>query len=193
VSLDYRIYWNSGTGGPVDIVTPLTTTSSLSYLTAALTYPNDYTFLVRTYDNVTGYEDNNSDALVRLVLDASGIDVTSLPAPPTNLSASPIIAGGIRVEWSYLPVVGYTLPTSFSVWCQVGALSYALTPTTATYDPGRIAFSVDIPSLTDGSTYTIGVRATNATGTETNTTTTTAIADATGPLPVASLTGVSTY
>jgi len=47
--------------------------------------------------------------------------------------------------------------------------------------------------LTDATEYTIGVRATNASGDEANTDTVAATADAAGPLPVQDLTGTPAF
>lgn len=193
--ISYVIYKNLVSAGPVDLSAPYGTSATLTFDTSALAYPFTHNFLVRSYDTVTGIEDVGTDARVTIVLDAAGSDVTGRPAAPIGLSAQAIANGGIRVEWSYLPVPGAAAPTSFRVWAQVGTLNYALAPdaTASPYDPDRSEWSADIAGLADGVTYTVGVRATNASGDETNTATVTVTADATGPLPVAALAGRPTY
>lgn len=194
MALTYAVYGNHGSGGPVDETTPLVVTPSLAYLTAALAHPGDWTFLVRARDTVTGWEDTASDARVRLVLDASGADITNRPAAPTDLAARPTENGGFRVEWAALPVPGATIPTQFKVWVAIGAINYAATPTAlVAYVPGVAAYAADLTGFVDGTLYTIGVRASNASGDETNTATVPATADAIGPLPVENLNGVPTY
>ena len=160
-----------------------------------MAHPGDWTFAVRTHDTVTGFEEANTDARVHFILDASGVDVTNRPSAPNGLFASAITAGGIRVEWSYLYVPGTVLPTSFKVWIKAGAsVDYTLSPTqTVPYFPGHVHFSVDVPGYTNGTTYAVAVRATNASGDETNVNLVTVIADSAGPLPVVALTAVASY
>lgn len=194
MAISYRVYKNATDGGGADLSSPYATTSALTLDTSALAYPFAHEFLVRAYDAATGLEDLNADATARLVLDGSGADVTGRPGPPSGLSASATANGGIRVEWAYLPTPGAGTPTSFALWCQIGAINHALTPSaTAAYEPGRVAYSADLPGLSDGVTYTLAVRARNAVADDGNTTTATAVADAAGPLPVANLGGAATY
>ena len=85
--------------------------------------------------------------------------------------------------------------TRFKVWAQVGAINYALAPsaTVAPYDPDQVPWLADVAGLVDGTTYTVATRAYNATGDDGNTVTVAVTASATGPLPVAALSGRPTY
>jgi len=193
LAIQYRVYKNLLSGGPIDLTTPLATMAGLTYETAALARPFDHWFLVRAFDTVTGFEDLNTDARARLVLDAAGANITNRPSPPSSLSARPVAAGGLDVTWAYLPTAGGGTPTGFKVWAQVGAINYALTPTLASYDPDAVMHLATVPSLTHGATYTVAVRAYNATADDGNTLTTTAIPDAVGPLAVDDLDGQPTF
>lgn len=189
MSTHYRVYANDGLGGPLDLTTPIGTTSSLTFDTPALAAPSDNTFLVRPYDTASGLENQGVDATVRIVIDATGADVTGRPNAPTNVQARPIAGAGVRVTWSYNPALQGGAPTAFKVWVQAGAIDYAPTPAAVVaYSSGAFEFTADVTGLTDGVTYTAGVRATNATGDETNTATTTATADGSGPAGIDALT-----
>lgn len=155
-----------------------------TWTTPALAAPGTWGFGVRAED-VNG-EEQNLDCAVTIVLDASGNDVTGRPGPPGGLRAFPLAAGSVRVEWSYPPARGACAPTGFHVYLGVGAAPDYSTPAAeVAYGSGAFnAFVADLPALTDGMSYVIGVRAFNASGEEANTTTVGVTADATGPRPV---------
>jgi len=193
VSIQYRLYWNGGNGGPVDWTTPIATVSGLSYSPPALATPSDNTFGVRAYNTATGLDDGSIDATCRIVLDAAGNDITGRPAAPTGLSASPIKSGGIHVAWQFVPG-GQPLPTGFHVYVKAGSPP-ACTPgsqsETVTYGSGRNFFA-NITGGLDGTTYYVIVRAYNGTAEEPNTNAVTVVADAAGPLPVRNLVATAT-
>lgn len=182
MSISYTIYANDGSGAPVDYSTPLSTTSALTFTTAALAHPGDWRFAVRATDGTL--EESNIDAVVRLVLDSAGVDVTNLPAAPVGLTARPIAGGSIRVTWAD---PGRSKAAGFHVYAGATTPDYGTAVATAAANAsGR--YQADLAGLTDGTTYAIGVRAYNAAGEEANTTTASATATATGPAAVDGLT-----
>ena len=195
MATEYRIYKNDGAGGPVDYSTVVTTTASLSYVAAALPLSSDTTFAVRTYDTTSTYDDMNTDAIVRIIVDASGNDVTARPAAPIGITARAIAAGAIRVEWGFPNNSANAAPTSFKVWITSGgSVNYAASPnTTVTYSATRGTYRVDVSGFTTGTTYTVGVRATNAAGDETNTGSFSVVADATAPTAPGNLVATATF
>jgi hypothetical protein len=182
LSLQTRVYVNDGAGGPVDYSAPLATASGLSYLTAALTPPGDWTFAVRTYDTATGLEEDNTDARARLVLDASGADVTGRPAPPTGLTADPLAGGRVRLAWAFDPG-GFPTPTGFHVYLGTPTASFTTPVATVAYVRGRPTFAWSSGVL-PGGMYEAVVRAFNAAAEEPNTAAVHFPSDPTGPDPV---------
>lgn len=180
----YNIYSNGGSG-PIDYSTPLGSTSSLTYTTAALAYPNEWRFAVRASDGT--FEELNVDAAVRLVLDASGADATGLPSAPVGLSAWAIAGGGIRVTWSY-PTISLAGVTGFRVYVGSPSPDYGTVKATVAASAGLRSFQADVAGLADGTTYAVAVRAYNGSGEEANATTVSATAKATGPAAVVGLT-----
>lgn len=189
MATQYHVYGNDGAGGPVDYSTPIGTTATLSFSPPALATPSDNTFAVRAFDTVSTLEELNTDCRVRIVIDASGVDITTRPNAPSDLAAVPTAGGGARVSWSYNAAGQGGAPTSFKVWLTVGGVvNYGVAPSaTATYSSGRWFYSVDLTGLVHGTDYAVGVRATNATGDELNTLSTSVRGDNTGPDPVENL------
>lgn len=195
MATNYHVYASPTSGGPIDYTTPIATVSALTFSTAALAFPFDYLFGVRAFDTVSGFEDQNVDAQTRLILDAAGLDITNIPAAPSNVTARATAAGGYHVEWNYNGR-GKASPTAFFVYRTVGGtVNWASSPVaTVPYAPGKPTFSADLTGLSDGVTYAIGVRAWNATGTEANTTATASVTgDTTAPSDVDSLAVAMTY
>jgi hypothetical protein len=199
-SLAYHVYSNTNasfptgyaTAGAIDYTLPIATTTGLSYVTATLAFPGVWRFGVRAFDPITSLEEENLDAAVTIILDGSGVDITNRPKAPTNLRALARAGGTIRVEWNYNTINPSPMPTGFHVYVGIGALTY-VSPTTTLSFAASIGgtFVVDVPGLVDGTTYTIGVRAVNATAEEPNTITVNCTADATGPAAVVSLTATA--
>ena len=189
MSLEYRIYSNGGTGGPVDLSTIVATVSALTWSSGTITPPADLTYLVRAYDTASGLEDPNGDARARVVLNAAGVDISALPAAPVGLSASPRAGGTARVSWRYSPGSLWP-PSDFHVYLGAGSVSYTTPVATVPYDagsPGR-AYSALISGLSDGVTYAVGVRAYSAAGEEQNTASAAVTGMVAGPAAVQSLT-----
>lgn len=167
MSLEYRIYGNDGAGGPVDVSTPIATTSSLSYSLPALALNSDNLFLVRTHDTVTDLEDKSVEAIIRIVIDGSGADVSNRPAPPSLVTARISAAAKAFVTWIHSKVAPGGKSVGFKVWMTAGgtvdytASPNATVPVSFTRD---YVYRTTLTGLTDGTLYTIGVRAYNATG-----------------------------
>jgi hypothetical protein len=181
--IEYRLYANTGVGDPVDLATPIGTTSGLTFDTAPLSYPSDWTFLVRAYDTVLGIEEANVDARVRIVLDAAGLNITGRPNAIGNLTVRAGVAGAIRPSWTYSEAGQGGAPTGFKVWRTLGAsVNYAVAPDlTIPYVRGSTLYETSVPGGIDGTTYSIGVRAYNAISDDGNTLSVTITADSTGP------------
>lgn len=194
MATEYRIYSNSGSGGPIDFTTIVATVSSgTTWTSGDLGASASWQFAVRAYDTVSGLEESNLDARVSVVTDASLNDITNVPLPPTGLTVTPTAGGNLRVNW-FATVSRRTgnAAIAFKVYIGTGGTpSYTSPVATITAVPGFAHYFTDLTGLTAGVAYTVGVRAANATGTEGNTTTATATTDATAPSNVDSLTATA--
>ena len=167
-------------------------TQTTSWTTPLLSAPGTWSFGARAANNYG--EEQNLDCAVTIVLDSLGNDVTNRPAPPVGLRAFATAAGGIRAEWYYPPTRGAKAPTGFHVYIGTGgtpnyAASVAAVPFAAVI---HNSFVANLSGLTDGTTYSISVRAYNASGEEANTSTASVTADAMGPSAVSGLSAVAT-
>ena len=166
--IGYHIYWNAGTGGPVDLTTPYLTTTNLTVNTGALTYPGDYTFLVRAYDTVSGLEESNVVARFRLVLDGSGNAVGNRPRPPVGLSARPGASGEALLTWAALPRGPHGSVTSYRVYGGSPSVIYTTPLLTVPVNRTSLTQRATVTGLTPGSSYEFAVRAVNGAGEEAN-------------------------
>lgn len=193
MAIQYHVYANDGAGGPVDTVTPVATVSGLSWLSPALLPGSDWTWLVRAYDTVSGLEERNLTAKVRVKLDGSGNDVTNVPNPPRALSARPRAGGSLRVDWVYVANGQAAAPSGFRVWLTAGgSVDYGAAPaaTVPAHGSNPIRrYSATLSGLTDGATYSVGVRSYNASGAETNTVALTVVGSSVPPADVQDLAG----
>ena len=169
MSISYNIYGNDAAGGPIDYSTVLTNTASLTYALPALSVSSDNLFAVRALDSVTGLEESNVDAVVRIVIDAAGNDVSNRPAPPVYVSAVANSGGKSTASWSFnhVDTSGGNAPTGFKVWLTAGSsVDYTASPavTLAYHNNPSDVYTATLTGLVDGTTYTIGVRTYNATG-----------------------------
>jgi hypothetical protein len=188
MSIYYNIYHNTGAGDPINYGTRVATTDQLTVNLGALAYPSTWSFGVRA-ENEFG-EEQNLDCEVTIVLDANGNDISTMPAAPTALRAFATARGGIRVEWGYPQAAAK--PLGFHVYIGPGPPDYTTIAATVSFNAGRAGVWIaDLAGLSDGTTYSIGVRAFNSTIEETNTATVTATADATGPAAVHNLAGIA--
>ncbi len=186
MATQYHVYSNDHAGGPVDYTTPVATVAGLTWTSGALSAGSDSLYAVRAFDTVSGLEESNVDALARLIIDASRVDITARPGTPKDLTATPTAGGTCRVAWSYSPIAGGNPPASFKVWKTLGtSVNYAASPAaTVPYSAGQILFHADLSGLADGSQYAIGVRAVNALADDGNTVQVLVTGDATGPAAV---------
>jgi hypothetical protein len=192
-AIGYNIYANTGAGDPINYSTPIATVYTLSYTTGALSYPGDWKLAVRAF-NLYG-EEKNLDCEVEIILDGNGNDITNRPIAPMGLRAFATSSGGIRVEWAYpKPLVTAKTPTGFNVYIGTGGTpNYSSAAATISYALGIASmFVANLSGLTDGTTYTIGVRAYNTVAQEPNTNTVNVTASATGPASVDGLSGGAT-
>lgn len=186
MSITYHVYAGNSTGGPVDYTTIVTTTSSLSAAMSALPLSSQTRFAVRAYDTVSGLEEQNLDAQVLIVVDGSGNDVTSVPAPVAVPSVRAGAAASLVVTWFHpgLPIA----PTGFRVYLGTPTPSYGSPAATVAGVPGQTTYLATLTGLTDGTTYGVTVRAYNASGEEQSIVVVTAAAVSTPPANVAGLT-----
>jgi len=191
--LEYHIYSNTGIADPINYASAIATTSLLTWTSSALTYPGTWSFGVRAFDPVSGLEEENLDAAVTIILDASGVDISQRPKPPLALRAFPTAGGGIRVEWAYNTINPAPIPTGFHVYQGTGGMPSYGSPAATVSFAAAIAgtFVANLAGLSNGIAYTIGVRAYNATAEEPNTVTVTVTADSAGPSAVVSLTATA--
>ena len=191
----YNVYANDGLGGVVNYATPIATTSALSMTPPPLAPSSDTTFSVRASDSVTGLEEANTEARVRIILDASGRDVSTRPNAPVALMVRATAGGGCLATWGYNPIGQGGAPTTFLVYLTPGTTANYTTPAASVpVAPGTARYSCQLAGLVDGSTYTVAVRAANAATTEMNTTAIApVIGDTAPPGPVDALAGVATF
>ena len=162
MSIKYRIYSNHGSGGLVDYSTPLATVDKPTYQTGPVAYPSDSTFVVHAYDELTGQEEANTDASIRLILDGQGNDVTDQPNPVQGMMVNRTQGAGARISWSYVGKSGTTAPTNFMVRLSNGSTEIATAK--LAYHLDRLGYSVNFPGPFNMSTYQALVAATNRYG-----------------------------
>lgn len=185
----YNVYANTGVGDFINYSTPIATVDALTYSPAALAPGSNWTFAVRAFDTVSTIEENNLDARVNVVLDASGNDITAQPASPTGFTATIANVNGVisaKLTWHQLTPSGGIAPTAFNVFKTLGSSISYISPTVIAYVPGKQAYWTTLSGLTGGSQYTFAVRAVNGTVSELNTNTITVTANATPPNAVQS-------
>jgi hypothetical protein len=189
--LAYHVYANSGAGDPINYATPIATVSGTAWTSGTLAAPGTWSFGVRAFDG--NGEEQNLDCAVVIVLDGNGNDITNRPMPPVGLRGFATPSASIRVEWYFPPANGPKAPTGFNVYCTAGpSVSYSNPAATVPFNIGiSNSFVANLTSLSGGTTYSIGVRAYNASGEEANSSMVSVTADATGPASVDSLTATA--
>jgi hypothetical protein len=188
-ALGYNIYSNAGSG-PINYSTPVATVYGLTWTSGPLAYPDTWMFGVRAFDS--GGEEQNLDAAITLILDGGGNDITNRPIAPFGLRAFATAGGGIRAEWSYNVINPTPVPTGFHVYIGTPTVSYSSPAATVSFQAAIAGtFVANIPGLTSGDVYQVGVRAYNGVAEEPNTVTVTVTADSVGPSPVISLAAIA--
>ena len=158
MAISYNIYANDGEGGDVDYLTPIATKSDLAYSTGPLAAPGDYTFAVRAFDTVSGIEEANTDARVRIVIDEAGNAVTARPNAVVGLSARPTAGGTCWVSWGYDPTGQGGPPSVFNV-ILTAAPSPAVLVASLAYLPGVAGYGCSLSGLAGNTPCTIAVQA----------------------------------
>lgn len=163
MAIVYQVFSNDGHGGPIDYTTPIATVAGTSYTTGPLAASGDYRFAVRAKDAATGLSEANTQASVRIALDAGGNDVGAAPGAPFALVARATSGGGCLAEWSYLGGKQAPAPASFLVYLTAGTSPALTIPVaTAPYRPGVSGYSCRLGGLADAVTYTVAVVARGA-------------------------------
>ena len=158
MAIVYQVFSNDGLGGPIDYTTPIATVSGTSYTIGALAPSGDYRFGVRAKDTATGLAEANTQASVRIALDATGRDVGLVPNVPFATVARPTSNGGCLVAWSYFAAGQAAAPTSFLVYLTAGTSPALTTPVaTVAYQPGVSGYSCQLGGLADATTYTVSI------------------------------------
>ena len=171
MAISYNIYANDGKAGDVDYSTPIASTSDLTFATGTLATPSDNTIAVRAFDTVSGIEEANTDARVRIILDASGNDITAQPNAVVGLSATPTVGGTCWVSWGYVPTGQGGAPSLFNVTLTTGttpSTTNGTTPSTTNlvvsiaYLTGVAGYGCSLSGLAGNTPCTIAVQAVGA-------------------------------
>jgi hypothetical protein len=187
--VEYHIYSNTGAGDPINYTAAIATTGLLEWTSSPLAFPGTWRFGVRAFNPVNGLEEENLDCSVTIILDAGGNDITNRPLPPQALRAFATAGGGIRVEWAYNTINPSPIPTGFHVYIGTGGTPSYGSPVATVSFQASIAgtFVANLSGLVNGTVYTVGVRAYNATAEEPNTNTVNVTASSVGPTAVVDL------
>jgi hypothetical protein len=157
LSLLYRVYTNDFAGGPVDYSTPAGETADPTF-TLDVPAGSDLTAAVRTYDSVTGLEDDNVTVHVRLKTDVLGTDVTSQPAAPVGLTARPDGPGSVVLTW-FQPTFGPApAPDGWRVYSGPVSPDFSTVLATVVYHRGQEIYSARLTGLTPGSVLKFAAR-----------------------------------
>ena len=168
MAISYHVYANNGQGGPIDyatvvaLVPALSATPLGSFTTAPLAAPSDNSFAVRAFDDVSGVEEANTEAWVRIVIDAQGRDVSSQPNAVLGLVVRWTIGEVGLVSWGYTPTAQRGAPTRFDVFAAPVSSPPAGTASPAqsvAYVAGLAGYGCRLEGLATTSDWTIGVRA----------------------------------
>jgi hypothetical protein len=159
MAISYHIYANDGLGGDVDYSTPVATTIDLTITVGPLAAPSDNRFAVRAFDTNSGIEEANTDALVRILIDPAGNEVTARPNPVNGLSARRTAGGTCWVSWGYDSTGQGGPPSRFDVTMTPGPANPVAT---VAYLPGVAGYECSLSGLVTGNSYTIAVQAIGA-------------------------------
>jgi hypothetical protein len=166
MAISYNIYANEGQGDDVNYNAPIATTPLLTYVIPQLGFPSDNTFAVRAFDAISGIEEANTDARVRIVIDPSGNDVTAQPNSVFGLTAIATAGGTCWVAWGYDTTGQDGPPSGFNVFLvEVGTSSPGSLTATVAYLPGVAGYGCTLSGLTSNTSYTIEVQAIDVSGT----------------------------
>ena len=160
--ISYHIYASDGRGGDVNYAAPIATTTALSFVVPGLAPSTDNRYAVRAFDATSGIEEANTEAVVRVVLDSGGVNISSRPNAVVGLSARPTAGGTCWVRWGYDPSGQGGPPSSFLVTLTPGPAGPAAS---VAYRPGAAGYGCGLSGLVAGVRLAIIVRAVDASGT----------------------------
>jgi hypothetical protein len=163
MAISYNIYANDGQGGLVNYETPIASTSACTHSVGPLAASSDNTFAVRAFDSVSGIEEANTDARVRIIIDATGNDVTARPNAVIGLSVRPMAGGTCWVSWGYDSTGQGGAPSEFRVSLTSGPGPSIENPTaTVAFSPGVAGYGCTLSGLAANALYTVAVQAIGA-------------------------------
>jgi hypothetical protein len=192
MAIVYQVFSNNGAGGPIDYSTVVATVAGTSYTTGTLASSGDYRFGVRAMDTTTGLAEANTQASVRIVLDAAGDNVGQVPNAPFAVTARATPGGGCQVTWSYFAANWAPAPADFLVYLTAGTSPSLTTPiATVTYQSGMASYSCQLGGLSDATTYTVTVASRRAGASAVSPASVTVVGDSTAPSDVESLAAVA--
>ncbi len=170
MAISYHVYSNDGQGGAIDYTKvvatiPAASASPLgSFLVGPLASPSDNSYAVRAFDDVSGVEEANTDARVRVVIDAQGRNVSAQPNPVVGLTVRWTVGETCLVSWGYPSAGQGGAPTRFDVSASPVATSAnpgVAIPTTQSvvFLPGTSGYGCRLDGLATTLDWTVGVRA----------------------------------
>ena len=173
MAISYHVYTNDGRGGAIDYSHAIATVASsvvgsvLSFEGKPLESPSDNLIAVRAFDDVSGVEEANTDARVRVVIDDDGRDVSSRPNAVVGLAARWTIGDSCLVSWSYDPSGQGGSPTRFDVTSSVAGMSaipglFSFPTRQVAFVPGLAGYGCRLDGLTTASAWNIEVHAVGA-------------------------------
>ena len=163
MAISYNIYANDGRGGLVSYQTPVASTADHTHVVGPLAAPSDNSFAVRAFDTVSGIEEANTDARVRIIIDDSGNDVTARPNAVIGPSVRPMAGGTCWVSWGYDTTGQGGAPSRFSVILTTEAGAYLAIPAASVaYLPGVAGYGCTLSGLVSNTPYIVAIRAIGA-------------------------------
>lgn len=158
----YRIYNKANRS------TPIADVSGTTWEAPPLGASETREYLIRTFDSISGLEDQNTDATIRIRSDALGNDVSDAPDRPAALWVEASSPTSVVVRWAWPYLRDWRKPTEFHVWVQAaGSINYALTPDAeVSFDESAVSYRAEITGLTASTAYKVAVRAVNDTGSD---------------------------
>ncbi len=173
MAISYHVYSNDGQGGAIDYTTVVATIPAASatpfgsFSAAPLASPSDNSYAVRAFDDVSGVEEANTDARVRVVIDAQGRDISSQPNAVVGLAVRWTVGETCLVSWGYTSAGQGGAPTRFDVSASPVATStnpgVAIPATqSVVFVPGTAGYGCRLDGLVTASDWTVEVRAVGA-------------------------------
>ena len=141
--LGYHVYANTGSGRRNQLLGLPGDSRGAKLDQPASNPPCHFKMGVRTFDPAVGLEEQNVDAVIELILDINGNDVTRTPAPPLGLRAFPIAGAMVRVEWSCPCVDSSRQPLGFHVYLGTASMpDYTVPVSTVAWSSSGTAASL---------------------------------------------------